>query len=105
MELREFMRADWDGFAGCEPFADGSDPLIGTVRMVAKVGGGGPEWTDVVIVFDNQGACAMFLNDEHNNYGPWVLENPAMTPANARILAGTIKTKQDIIDLGFVPAQ
>lgn len=33
IELRPFRKEDWYGYAGAEPFDDGSDPLIGEIEV------------------------------------------------------------------------
>ena len=105
MKLRTFEKADWDGFAGCEKFADGSEPLIGTFRPFIKMGRGGPEFGEMaVVVFDATGACAI-LDYSTDDFGGWTLDHPGMTPSIARRLAASIDMKEDLIDIGFVPAQ
>lgn len=39
IRLAPFTKQDWYGFAGAEPFADGSEPLIGYFSAVDAEGG------------------------------------------------------------------
>lgn len=55
MELKEFDKFDWYGMAGAEPFADGSEPLIGHATNES-----GESFT---IVVDAHGVQVIFQDD------------------------------------------
>lgn len=59
MDLRPFTKSDWYGFAGAEPFADDSDPLMGEVEVEVD----GTPWT-AIVVLDAVGLTFMVSNDE-----------------------------------------
>lgn len=48
--LREFTKVDWMGFAGSEPFQDGSSPLIA-------------EYGELYIIIDGSGLTASTFDD------------------------------------------
>ena len=49
--LREFTKNDWRGFAGAEPFKDGSSPLIA-------------EYGELYIIIDDYGLTAAIFDDD-----------------------------------------
>lgn len=49
--LREFTKVDWMGFAGSEPFQDGSSPLIA-------------EYGELYIIIDGSGLTASTFDDD-----------------------------------------
>jgi hypothetical protein len=57
---RRFDRQDWYGYAGCEPFADGSEPLIAGLEVVDD---DGLAW-DAVAVHDGQGLFVQWFEGE-----------------------------------------
>lgn len=55
LSLRPFSKTDWYGFGGAEPFADGSDPLIGELKNIAVELDGAPAVASAVVILDATG--------------------------------------------------
>jgi len=60
MELKTFDKNDWEAWAGCEPFANGDDPLISIDRL-DKLGALVVDGNLAVFyIFDSVGECIQF---------------------------------------------
>jgi hypothetical protein len=62
MELREFTKNDWYGYAGAERFSDGSQPLIGRYGIVE-------------IVVDANGIGVLVDDTKETEYGGWYMSS------------------------------
>lgn len=57
MQLRTFEEHDWDGWAGCEPFDNGDDPLIADCELgILIVDGSGAQF----YIIDSEGGDISF---------------------------------------------
>ncbi len=103
MDLKRFDETDWDAYAGCEPFADGSEPLIGEFTDSEKMPGNHGEDTgemtevSVIVVFDSKGSEALVYE-----YGDTLrLDDDSMSPEKAQVLARGIRHIADLHALGY----
>jgi hypothetical protein len=80
MELREFTKTEWYGFAGAERWPD-SEPLLAEGAFAD-----GMLW---VLVLDRQGAC-LVCDDPQASYGGYALNRPFLSAAEARTFAASL---------------
>lgn len=91
--MRDFNHGDWYGFAGCEKFPDGSEPLICD------------DFQKVVIVVDGNGSSAMIFDDDFSDETHYVLVRK-FTPKTAKLFCAVfenapVKCENLLLGLGF----
>ena len=99
MEIREFSKSDWLGFAGCSHWSDGREPLIGIGVLDS-----GKEYA---LVLDPTGCCVVVEDHPASISGGWTLPLPFPTQDAARAFGAGIPAPHGIDDflrLGFVEA-
>ena len=99
MQIREFAREDWHGFAGCCQWPNGDDPLVsdGTLE----------DGKEFVVVFDPTGCCLVVEDHPVSLTGGWILDLPFPTRDAARAFGtgmGTPTRIDDFLRLGFKEA-
>ncbi len=95
MDMREFARHDWNGFAGAERWPNGSLPLIGVGNLASGM--------EYVLVLDVDGGC-LVLDDEQAACGGYHRPQPFLSQTEAHKFAeklGTPKHWLDIVIAGF----
>jgi hypothetical protein len=90
MQMREFRRVDWDGFAGAERWPGGALPLIGTGTLKSGM--------EYVLILDANGGC-LILDDEQAAYGGYHRPEPFLSQAEAHSFARKLGTPKHWIDL------
>lgn len=75
MEPREFLRHDWDCFAGATGWDDGKAPLLAKGNLA--------DGREYVVVLDSTGGCLLVEGDEVNAEGGRVLDCAFPTQAAA----------------------
>jgi len=102
VKLRPFSKSDWMGFAGAEEFEDGSEPLIGEIRVA-------DDWPEnlesmdggVVVVVDANGIEVV---GEAGWYGYKVADDASKE--DLLHIVNQLKeplTTDQLEDLGFIP--
>lgn len=93
--FRPFDKNDWYGWAGAEPFLDGSSPMIADAKAV--------DGRDVVILLDRNGIEINFLpleDSETSDPEVWMMDED--NPALAKMIAeGLDLANADLAALGF----
>lgn len=82
VRLRPFTKSDWYGLAGAEPFADGSEPLLGECRVTDVEG----TW-DAMVVLDGNGLVVDVFDDEGDGRTLVVFEQAFAARAATQLLA------------------
>ena len=99
MEMKEFNRETWFGFAGCSRWPDGKEPLIGSGIF--------EDGKEYVVVFDPTGCCLVVEDHPVSEAGGWIISLPFPTQDAARAFGTGIPEARGIDDflrLGFVEA-
>lgn len=100
MNYKPFDKLDWDGFAGAEPFTDGSEPLIAEGKFLDA------PFTDYLFIADGNGFFVSLMRgtDAGETYEQedWQLDKPNTEPPVNKLLYLPSEWSYELLnELGF----
>lgn len=69
IQLKEFTRATWMTWAGCEEFSNGDEPMIAEWEGVDSNGFDALDYYDVTIIVDGNGVTGYLYKEDDEDYG------------------------------------
>ncbi len=91
VEWKRFTENDWMGFAGCERFADGSEPFLAEIKV---------DGFDGLAIFDANGVVVLYASDADSENEDGV-EHEFYTTSAAAVLLFATTSRAVLKAMGF----